>query len=309
MTTKSTKTTTKQELSTKFTANDQKAYETCKNHINAYVKQTEGLAAKVAVELYKVSKHKYYEIDGYKGVGEFAESRYGLSKGSVSQAVKVIGRFGTEKGIVDKWKDYTWTTLVTLAKYNDNEILNEMQISADMSRSQVRKAAALHDELKDYRTDTGFIASTSIDLKKATDADIAPLVKQYAAKASKAIEDKKTEVLKQTANEKQEEQKAADKVVKEMINQVAETSKEIQAAIDNQNTDKTYREKLVEKLNATKPITLAGVEDVARVDGQGVLHVAADVLQEYDKADIKNLLFAAYELLQSNGDITSLIIK
>jgi len=120
-----------------FTAEDESILGQCKRTIETCQKLHDGLASKVAQMLFIVSKRELYKIDGYSGIGAWAENEYGLAKSTVSEAIKVYERFGTQKGIAAKYSDFAYSTLIQIKGLTDEEI-EFCAITPDMTRSKVK---------------------------------------------------------------------------------------------------------------------------------------------------------------------------
>lgn len=92
--------------------------------------EADGLAATQAYHLHYIAKNKLFEAetkeDGskFKGMGDYGEYTFGISKGTVSDTVNTFERFGnTELKMIDpKYRDFPFSNLMVLKKLSDKEI-------------------------------------------------------------------------------------------------------------------------------------------------------------------------------------------
>ena len=141
-----------------FTVEDRKAYAaTCDVIIKAQAQaqaRIEGMAETIAAELYKVRSRKLYMLDiaGSYAENQFTEwavNTFGMSRGSISDAVNTFARFKAADSttIAEKWRGYTFSTLMRMKNLSDADI-ERVGITENMSRSQVTQAIEFLEILK-----------------------------------------------------------------------------------------------------------------------------------------------------------------
>ena len=131
--------------------------------------ETEGIAASIAYHLHAIASNKLYEIsvkeDGskFKGIGDYAEYCFDISKGTCSDTVATFERFGDieNKCIQAKYKDYRFSNLMAIKKLSDVEIDaagitpmdTKVSIKAKIKRLEDNKAkeAMLPDKRKEAK--------------------------------------------------------------------------------------------------------------------------------------------------------------
>ena len=117
------------------------------NTIETVLIKSEGLASKLAQALYIMDTEKLYEEVGFTSTAKWAMENYGLSKASVSESLKVYGRFGTRKGIASEYSSYAYSALIKMAPYT-NEELSLMEINPDMSRREIVERISEYKDIK-----------------------------------------------------------------------------------------------------------------------------------------------------------------
>lgn len=113
--------------------------------------KAEGLAERIAGQLYIVNKLNLYRIDNYKSMGDWAVDKFGISKGTCSDAISTFDRFGSKDkagSLDDKYVDYTFSTLIKMKKLSDDQI-KAAGIDPTMSRAAVVKAIEALKALED----------------------------------------------------------------------------------------------------------------------------------------------------------------
>lgn len=153
--------------------NKESLLKTCRETIDTVLYKQEGLASKLGQALYIMQKEELYKEEGYTSTAKWAESEYGLSKSSVSEALKVYSRFGTRYGIADKYRPYNYSCLIKMAGFTDEE-LDFMGINPAMSRAQIvtatKEKKQLEDKLKNLSDEERSTVEQSATLKEAQEA-------------------------------------------------------------------------------------------------------------------------------------------
>lgn len=104
--------------------------------------KSEGLAERIAGQLYIVSKSELYRIDNYSSMGEWAADKFEISKGTCSDAINTYERFGDKDKIgviADKYADFMFSSLIAMKKLTDEEI-ESIGIKPTMSRAAIKAA-------------------------------------------------------------------------------------------------------------------------------------------------------------------------
>ena len=113
--------------------------------------KAEGLAERIAGQLYIVNRLNLYRIDNYKSMGDWAVDKFGISKGTCSDAISTFDRFGSKDKagtLDDKYVEYTFSTLIKMKKLTDDQI-KAAGIDPTMSRAAVVKAIEALKALED----------------------------------------------------------------------------------------------------------------------------------------------------------------
>lgn len=138
--------------------------------------RAEGIAQTIASELFVVSSKKLYELDDCKSVAEWAGNRFGISKGTVSDAITTFQRFGdgTTGKLLEKWEGYNYSTLMKMKKLSDEQI-EAAGIMPTMSRKQVMEAIEALKVLEDKQKELPRLekewAETYADLSKVMEVE------------------------------------------------------------------------------------------------------------------------------------------
>lgn len=129
-----------------FSAQDREAYANSVAIINDAQLQADGLAERIAAELFRVRERKLYMLEeagsyGEKDFTKWATDTFTMSKGSVSDAVNTFARFRDTDSIqiAEKWQNYTFSALMRMKGLTDAQI-ERANISPTMSRRQVLEA-------------------------------------------------------------------------------------------------------------------------------------------------------------------------
>lgn len=136
-----------------FSNNDIQQYENVCSVIADCQNKSDGLAERIAGQLYICSRKELYKIDGFTSMGEWATSKFEISPGTCSDAINTYSRFGSKDvigEIDDKYKEFMFSTLIAMKKLSDDEI-EELGINPLMSRSQVKKILESRKELEDRK--------------------------------------------------------------------------------------------------------------------------------------------------------------
>lgn len=100
--------------------------------------KAEGLAERIAGQLYIVAQKKLYELDDYKTVHDWAMAQHDIAKGTVSDSINTFARFGDGvTGLIkEEYQQFTFSTLMKMKNLTDEQI-ELAGINPTMSRSQV----------------------------------------------------------------------------------------------------------------------------------------------------------------------------
>ena len=157
-----------------FSNEDVAQFNDHKKAIHDLQTQAEGVAEAIAYHLWDINRKKLYLIEAkpdggeYKGIGEYAEINFDISRGTCSDSIATFERFGNpETHLIDaKYKDYKFSNLIALKKLSDAEIelgaitskSTKVQIKAalpviEKKKAQIALLPAKHDKaLQDWNT-------------------------------------------------------------------------------------------------------------------------------------------------------------
>lgn len=177
----------------------------CTGTIETVLIKQEGLASKLAQTLYIVDKEELYKTAGNTSTAKWAEEHFGMKKSTVSEAIKVYSRFGTRRGIADKYSKYNFSSLIKMASLSDDE-LKFIGVNPSMSRAQIVA------KIKDYK-------ELQQELPKLSDND------RSAVEQAKTLEDAEKEYNKIEEREN-EKARAKNQPNSEGVQEVKEAQEE-----------------------------------------------------------------------------------
>ena len=125
--------------------------ETAKAIILDAQERAEGLAERIAGQLYIVNINKLYELEDCKTTAEWADKEFGISKGTVSDAVNTFARFGdmdNKDRIAEKYSQFMFSSLIKMKGLSDEQI-DRAGILPTMSRKQIVDAISALKVLED----------------------------------------------------------------------------------------------------------------------------------------------------------------
>lgn len=134
-----------------FSDNDRERLALAKATITECQTKAEGLAERIAGQLYTVAKKELYRIDDYSSMGDWAVDKFEISKGTCSDAINTYERFGDKDKIgtiADKYADYMFSTLIAMKSLSDAQI-EKAGIRPTMARSAVKQAITALKALED----------------------------------------------------------------------------------------------------------------------------------------------------------------
>lgn len=136
--------------------------------MNAY-KSVDKSMLTVASALAVIKSKKLYQVAGYKNIYDYAENRYGISRGSTSDCITIVADFGdSETGeINEQWKDYNFTQLRCIRALPENKIT---EISPEMSTRDI-KALMPPKEKESIRDESLANENQSSDISDNTGAE------------------------------------------------------------------------------------------------------------------------------------------
>ncbi len=122
-----------------YTAQEEKLLKTLVARIVDANSKAEGLAQTIASSLWEIDAKRLYRIEGYTGISAYATDKFGMSKGTVSNAIAVIERFADkETGVIkEEYASYKFSTLMVIKSLSDTEIRDN--ITPTMSRDKAKE--------------------------------------------------------------------------------------------------------------------------------------------------------------------------
>ncbi len=134
----------------------------------------------IACAIYYVDRNNLFAIDGYKGIGDYAESKYSFSKSKTSQFINVVEVFGQKadgyivdeykRVIADEWISYGWSKLSIMA-YLSGENLKKITPSMSFKDiSAIWDAQKKQEKLEKDGIDEKRLSDNSSDTSGNTDS-------------------------------------------------------------------------------------------------------------------------------------------
>lgn len=139
-----------------FSNDEHKMFFNLKNDICFAQRDAEGIAQRIAKDLWLIREKELYLIDDFKSITDYAVSVHGISKGTASDAINTYARFHDPdtKEIAARYSDYTFSTLMVMKKLTDEEI-EASGIKPTMSRAKVQEAIKSYNKgISDKKTDS-----------------------------------------------------------------------------------------------------------------------------------------------------------
>lgn len=216
-----------------------KLIDVCTGTIETVLMKQEGLASKLAQTLYIFDREKLYEETDYSSTAKWAEGEFGMSKSTVSESLKVFGRFGTRHGIADRYAKYNFSSLIKMASFEDKE-LDFMGIEPSMSRAQIvariKDFKDLQKELPKLSDSERSAVEQKETLKEAED-EFNRIEQEKAEQAKKRIQDSKLDTPEKKEQAEQEkakkEQELVDKVSDAMDKAMQDSKEERKLEVVN----------------------------------------------------------------------------
>lgn len=113
----------------KWNAQDKRRYNCLQKSIAKEYMSVEKSSLNIAFFLHEVYRDKYYEIDGYRNIYDFASDKFNIARGTCNNFINIVERFG-KKDILDNYvgelkdefKDFTFSKLIILLGVDDKKI-------------------------------------------------------------------------------------------------------------------------------------------------------------------------------------------
>lgn len=158
---------------------------------------TENNAFVQAKLLWEMKQKGLYRVNGYSGVGDYAEREIGIGKSQASQYVNAFDRFRNKHndGIDEKYAGFSMTALIAMKALSDDEITAYKLINT-MTMSELKKAIATAKTEDSASEDSASVDSASENSASA-DINKDSASKDSASKtsASKDADNKRIEYL------------------------------------------------------------------------------------------------------------------
>ena len=149
----------KTELSTNvertFTDDERLLLKTASDIIIDAQSKAEGLAERIAGQLYLVSRKELFRIEDYTSMSDWANDHFDISKGTCSDAINTYDRFGNKDNIGEidaKYSEYSFSSLISMKKLTDKQI-EDYGIKPSMTRATIitiiKKAKEIEDKEKE----------------------------------------------------------------------------------------------------------------------------------------------------------------
>lgn len=114
---------------TKWSAQDKRTYKSLQNSITKEYGQVEKSSLNIAFYLHDIYQSKFYEIDGYKNIYDFAFEKFNIARGTCNNFVNIVRNFGKrdESGKIlrelkDGFEEFSFSQLIILLGIEDNQL-------------------------------------------------------------------------------------------------------------------------------------------------------------------------------------------
>lgn len=158
---------------------------------------TENNAFVQAKLLWEMKQKGLYRVNGYSGVGDYAEREIGIGKSQASQYVNAFDRFRNKHndGIDEKYAGFSMTALIAMKALSDDEITAYKLINT-MTMSELKKAIATAKTEDSASEDSASEESASENSPTADiNKDSASKDRASKTRASKDADNKRIEYL------------------------------------------------------------------------------------------------------------------
>ena len=121
---------------TVITEGDKKLYNECLENITKMVNGVKASYIAIGVQLKRIREKKLYEIDNYKNVYDLANEKFGMSKTTASNAIKVCERFCKDGNLLPQYANYNFTQLTEMISMDEEQVKD---VNSDMSAKKIRE--------------------------------------------------------------------------------------------------------------------------------------------------------------------------
>lgn len=127
----------KNEIVEVITEIDKKNYNQCIEKIGTLLTGVAKSYLMIGVQLKRIRDKKLFNVEGYKNVYELASEKFGMGKTTCGNAINVVERFCTEKGVLkEEYKAFSFTQLVEMLPLEDDQLKD---VGEMMSAKEIRE--------------------------------------------------------------------------------------------------------------------------------------------------------------------------
>lgn len=176
----------KNEIVEVITEIDKKNYNQCIEKIGTLLTGVAKSYLMIGVQLKRIRDKKLFNVEGYKNVYELASEKFGMGKTTCGNAINVVERFCTEKGVLkEEYKAFSFTQLVEMLPLEDEQLKD---VGEMMSAKEIRELKKDKNDKKEKKENNGSSSSQlENDAEESTVEEIPTLtVEKNLIKALKA---------------------------------------------------------------------------------------------------------------------------
>ena len=262
-----------------WTNEERSKFQHAKEVITECQLKAEGIAERIAGQLYIVNKLELYRIDDYTSMGEWASERFDISKGTCSDAINTYDRFGDKDHlgvIADKYSEYMFSSLMAMKKLSDLQI-QQAGIHPGMSRTAIKDAMKALKELEDKEAQRPALWKQLQNLVKAWHA-LSPDKNSIIEKIKAVCPDFFSKDKQPTIAEIESAIELASKEIDKLNNE--------QEAQEQEAQEQEAQEPEAQEPEAQEPEAQESVEPDTEVTGMGGnLREAAAIEQEFQEQE------------------------
>lgn len=124
-------------------------FNTIINRINTNINAIENGYMGIAGDVLHLYNTKAYMLADYQNIYDMCNDLYGMARGTVSNIINVAKRyFDANYQLKEEWKGYSFSALVMLWRYSDEEI-KAIGVTPDMSRRETKATIESYFALPD----------------------------------------------------------------------------------------------------------------------------------------------------------------
>ena len=124
-----------------FTKEEKTLYRRLLKGIDSDITKVQKSYLDIAFKLHQIYNSKLYEIDGFKNIYDLAKTKYGLARGTCSDYINIIEKFGYfENGVcmslLPEFKDFSFSQLIPMLSMTEEQ---RKLISVNMTVREIKE--------------------------------------------------------------------------------------------------------------------------------------------------------------------------